>query len=176
VNPVAIVGNVANAQPPYLDQNLDIWAFNAGAMHRERISAVFQMHEPEGYECNGIEYLNWLSALTIPVYMRQQRPEFPASIAYPFDRAFSMTEHIQQGAGGLQPLKFFTSSVAYAIALAIIQERPRIDVYGVELMGKKEYRDQRECFAFWVGFAGGLGIPVNIYCAGSIFRQPLYGG
>lgn len=172
MKPVAIVGNVANDQPPYDDPNIEIWAFNSGARKKPRLDVAFQMHDPPGYLCNGPEYMDWLRHTTTPVYMRERRDEFPTSIAYPFDEVFAMTENIKLRG---KPLRYFTSSPSEAIALAVLQNRPRIELYGIELMDNKEYRDQRECFSFWVAFAGGKGVPVELHCAGSIFNKRMYG-
>ena len=144
-------------------------------MKKPRLTAAFQMHQPPGYLCNGEKYLTWLENLTIPVYMREQHPEYPTSIAYPFEAVYILTAHVMQGMRDLEKLKFFTSSVAWAIALAVLQGRPRIDLYGVELVEKTEYEKQRENYTFWVGFAAGCGIPLNIYGGNRMFQQPLYG-
>ena len=173
---LAIVGTgYAFWSSPKLElKNKDVWAFNAGATHYP-ITAAFQMHKPEGYISNGEKYLTWLSNLTVPVYMREVHPEFPTSIAYPFEEIFAMTKHVFQGTRKWEELIFFTSSVSMAIALAILQNRTKIDIYGVELVDKKEYIDQRECFSFWIGFAAGRNISLDIHCADSIFKKPIYG-
>lgn len=169
---VAVVGNLAAGDPPYDDPNIDIWAFNCGAMNKPRIDAAFQMHQQSEYESLGEEYLGWLASCTIPVFMREESAKFPTAQEYPFDRIFQLTRHIKLRE---KEIRFFTSSPALAIALAVLQGRPSISIYGIEMMDNKEYRNQRECFAFWVGFAGGRGIPVDLYCAGSIFSKPIYG-
>ena len=176
MKPVAIVGASPVAiRAPYEDTNIEIWEFNNRALTSPRIDTLFQMHDPSGYELFGKEYLDYLSALTVPVYMREIRPEFPTSVAYPFSEILSMTGHIKQGRDGLKDLVFLTSSPAEAIALAIYQNRPCIDVYGIEFVDFKEYIEQAECILFWLGFAGGRGIPLNIYCANHIFQHPIYG-
>ena len=176
MNPVAIaasdpLGNKA----PFDDLNFDIWAFNGWARNSTpRLSAAFQMHRPGGYLCHGQGYLDWLRNLEVPVYMRQKRAEFPTSIAYPFEEVFEMTKNVRQGFKGLEGLRWLTSSISMAIALAVLQERPRIDVYGVEMQETTEYKKQRECYTFWTGFAGGRGIELNIYCGNNIFRKEIY--
>jgi hypothetical protein len=180
MKPVAIVGNLAAGAPPYDNPDVEIWAFNAGAMHKGRLDVAFQMHEPpfifgdeKKYSLESLqEYTDWLTNLTIPVYMREARPEYPTSIAYPFEQVLSMTKNITIKG---KELRFLTSSPALALALAVLQNRPQIDLYGIEMMDNKEYRNQRECFAGWVMFAGGRGIAVNVNCAGSIFNKPIYG-
>jgi len=52
-----------------------------------------------------------------------------------------------------------------------LQNRPKISIYGIELRSGTEYWKQRECFAFWNGFAGGRGIELEIRCADDIFKK-----
>ena len=102
---------------------------------------------------------NWLrDNRKVPVFMREVHPEIPMSVRYPF-------EEVHQG--------LFTSSVCWAIALAIFEGWPKIRVFGVELTDK-EYQGQAAGFAYWKGYADGIGIELNIECE-SVFNVPLYG-
>ena len=67
-----------------------------------------------------------------------------------------------------------TSSVAYAIALAIHRGYERIELYGAEMETNTEYGHQRQGVAFWVGVAVGKGIEV-IHKSDTFWNQPLYG-
>ena len=175
--PLVIMGRAFSfLSSPHINlEGRDVWAFNLGAT-RYPVTAAFQMHQPPYVHPDEIENHNkWLKSLTIPVYMRERHEEFPTSVAYPFEDAFKLTSSIVQGTGKTSPIKYFTSSVAYAIALAILQERSEIYIYGIELEDRTEYACQRECYLFWVGFAGGRGISLSIYCGNKIFKKPLYG-
>lgn len=103
--------------------------------------------------------------------MRQVYPEFPASIRYPFEEAFTLLDGIKLKG---EPLEYFTSSPAYAIAFAILQGRKKIGLYGMELHGY-QYESQKDCIAFWLGFAAGRGIEIELDCMESIYKRPLYG-
>ena len=117
-------------------------------------------------------YYNWLEAnSSVPIYMRRIYEEVSMSCAYPFKDVFRMTGHIKHRE---KPLKYLTGTPMWALALAVLQGKDVIDVYGIE-MQDREYQEQAECFAFWVGFAGGRGIQLNIHCADAIFKRPLYG-
>lgn len=170
---LAIVGSDYKTRfdAPYDDKSYDIWAFNHPGTKFKRITALFQMHLRQDYETiDG--HLEWLrNNKTIPVYMREYRDDIPMCVVYPFDEVFALTEHMicQK-----EKLRFFTSTPAGAVALAVLQNRPSIDFYGHELRMKTEYYKQRESFAFWVGFAGGRGIDINLHCAERIFKKDLY--
>ena len=172
--PLVIIGRAdIPSYAPEIDlAGKDVWAFNTGAKDYP-VTAAFDMHIPFHILENKRHY-EWLKALTVPVYMRKRYDEFPTSIAYPFDDIYKMTGSLRQGMFELEEIKYFTSSISYALALAILQERPQLDIYGVELEDKTEYEHQRECYLFWVGFAASR-IPVNIHCGDRIFRKPLYG-
>ena len=169
---LAIVGNYTGIHTcPVFQEDREIWAFGGRGPSLPRLDVLFQMHLPYAWEENpGVEH--WLKTnMTVPVYMRQRYPQFPMSIAYPFERVF----HLLQGVRiHDNPLHYITSSVAYAIALAILQERPKIECYGIELVDW-EYSEQTACITFWQGFAAGRGIQLDIHCMKAIYARPLYG-
>ncbi len=170
---LAIVGRHYGTRlnAPFGDGSYDIWAFNDAGRKFERIDALFQMHPKHGYE--PVEgHLEWLrDNTTIPVYMREYRDDVPMCVVYPFEEVFAMTGHMLCME---ERMRFFTSTVPVSIALAVLQNRPSIDFYGIELAHKTEYFKQRDCFTFWVGFAGGRGIDINFHCASRIFKKDLY--
>jgi len=67
----------------------------------------------------------------------------------------------------LAPGGYFSSTVAYIIAYAILQKDPPIDrlrLYGLEAWSggdANEYNYQRPCIEFWLAFAMGRGIKVE---------------
>lgn len=162
-----------NVDRTAFDHDADIWAFNSFARLLPRVDGVFQMHLPERYR-NQPSW-EWLKQLTTAdVFMREQDPEVPRSVKYPFDEIFKMTEHVRQGANYLREIKFLTSSGPMAIALAIYQNRPKIHFYGFMLEEQTEYFEQRECIMFWMGLAAGRGISLDIHCLDNIFRKDIY--
>jgi hypothetical protein len=70
---------------------------------------------------------------------------------------------------------YFTSTVAYAIALAVHQGFDEINLYGVPLEHHTEYAHQRPCVEFWIGVAKGRGILVNIYGEHSTLLKDING-
>lgn len=151
-----------------MDFSGEVWAFNAAACTR-KVDAAFQMHQ--SVDWGGQYYRNWLRNTTVPVYMRETHSDIPSSVAYPFDDVFSMLSNVKHRD---EPLRYFTSTIAWAIALAVWQARSVVNVYGIELYNR-EYEEQKDCFTFWAGFSAGRGIELNLYCADNIFLKPLYG-
>lgn len=72
---------------------------------------------------------------------------------------------------------YFTSTIAYAIALAITKKPETINLFGINLsyLNKPEYFEQKPCVDFWVGMAMGRGIKVNIHGKLSEVRRAFKG-
>lgn len=156
----------------------DIWVFNE-ALSTEwatRADAVFQMHEEAIWRNpqnrNDPHHFEWLTTQTeTPVYMQATYSEVPLSEPYPLTEVVSdLLPNLTKNGN---PVKYFASSIDYAIALAIHKGYKRIEIYGVELETQTEYTYQRTGFGLWVGVAAGRGITVDLHV--SIFDFPLYG-
>jgi len=68
--------------------------------------------------------------------------------------------------------EYFTSSVAYMIALAILRGATKIKTVGIDLDYGGEYESQKPCVLFWLGIALGRGIEVE---SNLIYAHDLYG-
>ena len=171
IPPLAIVGNHSSVQKhKVFESDAAIWVMNGKGCTLPRYDLVFQMHQP--CDWGGGWANRWLrDNTTVPVYMRNQYPDVPMAVPYPFARVFGMLEKVKHHA---RRLRFHTGTPSYAVALAILQGYKKIEMLGVE-MNEREYTEQQASFAFWVGFAGGRGIELEINCASNIFDKPLYG-
>ena len=156
------------------DGSLRSWAW--------RVDTVFQMHQPFIYRSahnrSDPDHWKWLQKNEkIPVYMLDVDPDVPASIKYPLeDISYTLLHDFYQGRGtDIKHRQYFTSSIAYALALAIYKGYETILVYGIEMSSNTEYIYQRDCVAFWVGIALGRGIEVKFHGGDAIFDRPLYG-
>lgn len=150
----------------------DVWVFNeavSGGLEWAKCStAVFQMHEraiwsnPNNRNDKG--HYAWLKSQTeIPVYMQDKFEEVPGSERYPLEE---IVERFK--------IRYFTSSVSYALALAAyLGIYNRVEIYGVEMETNTEYQYQRDGVTLWIGVLLGLGIDVDARLG--IFDQPLYG-
>ena len=157
---VAIVGSHPRTRDAFdFDRtDCDIWVFNE-AMAQDwctRADAVFQLHEPVVFRSktnrNDPNHYEWLKRTDIPmIYMQEQYDDVPNSVRYPLEQVVALTPGYE----------YLTSSVAYAIALAILQGYERIELYGAEMETNTEYGHQRQGMAFWIGVALGRGIDVE---------------
>lgn len=180
---LAIVGShpATRELAPYDDPDYEIWLFNESAQKPEvyrRWDALIQIHSPEVYTSpdNWVnkEHWTWLqqdhgySTITgrrKQIFMQAADPRVPNSVEYPLDEVLKLT-----------PYRYLRSSPALALALALYLNRwASIDLYGSELTSNTEYGYQAPNYAFWIGFAHGLGVDLRLKCWQNEFFQPIYG-
>ena len=58
--------------------------------------------------------------------------------------------------------RFFTNSISYIIAFALYNDFEKISIYGVDMDSGSEYDFERPSVSYWLGFARGLSVEVNI--------------
>jgi hypothetical protein len=91
-----------------------------------------------------------------PVYMLEKEPDIPNSIAYPMDEIANLVGRTQYGTPYLE------SSISYMMALAILENVPRVGVWGCDLATGGEYAYQRPNMEYLIGLARGRGMKVYI--------------
>ena len=173
---VAIVGSHPKTRMEFdfTRTDCDIWVFNEALSNATetwcpRADAVFQMHvrtiwaNPNNRNDKG--HFTWLTTQTeTPVYMQEQYPDVPMAVRYPVEEVCESL-HFNK--------RYFTSSVAYALALASHLPYKRVELYGVEMETDTEYRYQRDGVTFWIGVCLGRGKELVANCG--MFEAPLYG-
>lgn len=175
MNKLAIVGSHPKTRElaPFDDVKFDIMVFNEAptAPWCKRWDICVQMHDEVIYtnpknRCDP-EHWAWLQKAHEGkrIYMQKQDERIPASVTYPLDLVLTF----------LKSERFFTSGIAYGMALAAFLGYEEIHLYGVEMASQTEYFQQRECTAYWMGFLTGRGIHFVRHCADSIFDRMLYG-
>jgi len=171
---LAIVGTHSDTREhaPYNDPSYDIWVFNEAGNSEwcKRWTAVFQMHEPEiykGHNTKDAKHWDWLQRKHgKPIYMQEIDPQVPDSVRYPIEDAEALSGEL-----------YFTSTLAYTVALAIMQKYERVEIYGIELNSNTEYSAQAECYRYWIGFLkGSIGHQnVILHSSRSLFQSIRYG-
>lgn len=153
---VAIVGSAESTRDlaPFDDRAWEIWGL-AWRNYR-RVDRLFDIHDrvlwptyaPPGY-------LTRLAECGVPVYLAASHPDVPDALVYP-------REAIHAALGGVAD--FWTSSIAYMLALAIHEAEPgdAISIYGVDMALSDEYAYQRPACEYLIGLARGRGVSVEI--------------
>lgn len=146
---IAIVGSAPSSKllAPYDDPTWEIWGLNFGYNYMKRWDKFFELHSPMILQANHMDRLKFLKT---PLYMQTQSPDFPTSIAYPLQQVKQHFGH------------YFTNTIAYMTALAILQEPEEIGLWGVDMAITEEYIAQRPSCEYFVGWALGAGIKVTI--------------
>ncbi len=184
---VALVGMAPTScsLAPYDEENirlggpLEIWGLNESHVWSwmKKWTRWFQLH-PKHYwirdtASRGAKgHYGWLKQdHGLPIYMQHHYEDVPNSIAYPLEEAIALTGKVKQG---FEAVKYYTSTLPYMIALAILEGFQRIEMYGFEMAAGDEFVPQKACAEFWMGFAAGKGLEVYIPEACSLLSGPLY--
>lgn len=149
---VAIIGfTPSREQAPYGDKDYEIWGLNAlfrvpGVPRADR---WFDLHPVDKIPEDRIK---WYAEQPIPIYLQQLHPAVPKGMVFP--RA-EILERFGENA-------YFTNSISWMIALAMMEGMTHIEVYGVDMSTPDEYRTQRPNVEYWLGLAMGAGIEVKV--------------
>jgi hypothetical protein len=150
---VAICGFASSTRHliPIDDNRVEIWGLNQLYRHIDRADRWFDIHRNwEEDNVEGTDHPKWLKECGIPIYMVKRDHEIPTSIRFPIERMIASASD------------YFTSTVAYMLALAISEGFSKIHLYGIDLVVGTEYEVQKSCVEFWLGMAHGKGIDLNI--------------
>lgn len=171
---IAIVGKAPSSRllAPYDDESWEIWTLSDLIPRGQatRCTAHFEFHPVEWFrerEAQGDDYLHWMRSIRgIPVYMAEPIAEIPEARPFP----------IQDVLKHFAPHRYFTNTVSYLIALAIMREPVEVGVWGVDMAQNKEYRNQRPSCEWLLGWAQGAGIRVTLPPECDLMKAPfLYG-
>jgi hypothetical protein len=172
VKKIAIIGcSDSKHLAPYADKSWEIWSMN-NSFHVERRDVWFEIHpikkvgnqfmrrkliKPGVFEWSDDfrgqpmnDYIKSLKSLDCPVYMQQHWEEIPKSVPYPLAEVTSRFG------------RYFTNSVSYMIAMAIMSGATDIGCFGVDMSTGSEYGPQRPSCEWFLGIAAGMGIRLTI--------------
>jgi hypothetical protein len=165
----------------------EIWGLNQLYRHLARADRWFDIHRNWNEEVvPGTDHRAWIRDSGIPVYMVERHPDLPTSVRYPLERLIEA-----HGAD------YFTSTIAFMLALAIDEIDQRVDaamaaepgrrwsradvkerygefmigIFGVDLIVGEEYFWQKSCAEFWIGAATARGIQVLIPPQSALCKQ-----
>lgn len=141
----------------------EVWGLNRIVEHRP-VRLIFSMHPLDYWLVdtpNGMEIVDKINELEIPVLTVEKEDRWKRSALYPLEKMLS---------------RYFTNSFAYMIAYALYKKYKKIDLYGCPLAMKEEYREQRPCIEFWLGMAVGKGVEVTLHGESMLFNSGLHAG
>ena len=160
---VAIIGTAPSSRmlAPFDDDSFEIWAcspyFNIETRtfcDLPRMTMFFELHkwdEPalvdKLREAQADGYKRWLKSLECEVITQEPLENCKQ---YPIDK-------IVEEFG-----RYFTNSIAYMIAYAILEGATEIHLYGVDMAADDEYGGQRPSCEYLLGVAAGKGIKIYV--------------
>jgi len=160
---IAIVGTAPSSMldAPYDDDDWEIWTLGAGVENCKRITKLFELHTQvvleEAHSWTGL--LPHMKAKGKDLILGHPNPEVPDATPFPKDELIK-----KYGS-------YFTSSIAWMIGYAILQEPAAIGLWGIDMMGPEEYQNQRPCCEYLLGIARGMNIPVIIANESPLLRS-----
>lgn len=175
---VAIVGTAPTSRmmAPFADPAWDIWACSAGNMNAlPRVNIWFEMHAiiemmaPKS-RAMAEPFYAWLKEKsdngTFNVVMLELNPYVPKALPYPRDEMIALFGR-----------NWFTSSVAYMMAVAIARGASEIALFGIDMAATQEhYEAQRAGCTRFIEIAEERGIKVHIPFESSLKNAvPMYG-
>lgn len=171
---VAMVGFSSNHRhlAPFDDSNIEIWGLNR--LHQQnwftRSDRMFQLHpitylqSQIGMSDGDRQHYEWLTEEhPFPIYMQKHYEEFPASVEYPIKR-------MKKRFGD-----FYTSTVAYMLAMAIDEGYTHYELYGFDMQADTEYKYQRDSTEYFIGLIEGMGYTVYLPPKCYLLGHNLYG-
>lgn len=194
---LAIVGFSEKSRDfaPYDDPEWEIWGCNHVYRFVPRVDVLFEIHRlgeleakygPEKWKA----YSEHLKTTDSVVYMMDEHPDFPKVKRLPIEALeaefgyFLEGVELDRGAGKVisrerYEIAQFKSTLSYMLAMALREKRfETIAVYGVDMHVDSEWHFQRMNFAFFLGWARGMGVEIIIPENSSLLREAgfrLYG-
>lgn len=180
---VAIVGmSESSCSLAPFKEDVELWGMNE--MHAftwmTRADRWFQIHscgsvqrEVQKRDITG--HYDWLKANEwyIPIYTQYMDKDIPNCVVYPLEDVSKFFKNFRRGK---DEIKYFTSTFAYYMGVALLEGFERIEIYGFEMSGAIEYVKQKACAEFWIGLAMGMDIEIYTPDNCELLSSDLYGG
>ena len=164
---VRIIGTARNAKelPPVAGE-AEVWTSNGTMSMKLRCPQAMALWT-RWFNLHSHKHMTWTypsayhyyqtEAKGRPIYLLKVQPDVPTSVAFPREQ---IQEFFRTANG---PNRYFTCSVCWLIAFAIMEGFERIEMWGFELRDTKPgsaYAYERPCVAYWIKQARDRGIDV----------------
>lgn len=169
---VAIVAKAGtSALAPWLDPGWEIWGMPW--VSYPRVDLLFDYHSQEWHDTLPADHdvKEWLVKMSvkyadIPTYCEATRVgAYRKGIEYPLQEVLKSV-----------PVGYFENTIAYQLALAIHERVDEIGLYGIHMMGRREFEAERPSVLYLIGVAQGKGIKVTVAEGSPLFMSFWYHG
>lgn len=165
---VALVGKAPASIPrtPFDDEDVEIWSLSDNYRNLPRWDRWFELHDVDYHREHHPDHWEFLlQDHGKPLYLLGPHAAIPHATVYPRDEVLQRF-----------PPGYFTNSISYMIALAIMEGFTEIGIYGVDMAQHDEYAHQRPSCEWMIGFAQGMGIKVVVPEESDLLKcRKLYG-
>jgi len=143
-----------------------IWSCSPGTMGIKRADKLFELHRFEPHQpWFQPTYIEYLQNFKGDVIMSAEVPSIKNCKLLPYEALVAKYGPY-----------FFTSSIAWMMAMAIEEGADKIALYGIEMAATTEYHDQRMGCQYFAMLARSMGIEVGVPPESDLLRPaPLYG-
>ena len=168
---IAVLGSAASSLPlaPITDETWEFWGMPW--VHTDepdlKVSRWFEMHDREVHaEMFTAKRLELLRGLEAPVLMTRVHPDIPQSRRYPLELVQRVFAGYRMG-----PFGCYTSSMAYMLALAILEMPDILGTWGIDMLTRGEYEIQKAQCEYLLGNAEGRGIRVIVPAESALWKS-----
>lgn len=166
---IALIGSAPSSVhiAPYDNPEWEVWACSPGSYGIARnVKRFFELHRYEpGQPWFSEGYCDFLQNFEGTLYVSQADPRLPNSTVIPWN---ALVEKYGP--------YFFTSSLAWMIAMAIEEGATTIGLWGVDMAATEEYGYQRAGCQYFAMLAKSMGIEFGVPPESDLLRPaPLYG-
>lgn len=97
------------------------------------------------------EVIQRINQMKVPLIAPYKYEEIPLSEAFPLKECVAKFG-----------MPYFSNTIAYMIAYALLKGAKEIELYGVNQAGSHEYSEERPSVEYWLGIAAGMGVKITI--------------
>jgi predicted RNA methylase len=169
---VAIIGGAKSTAQfaPFNDPEWETWGMAWHAPEGRAFDLLFDIHDPKfkadpPYTLHwnshkNLDYINYANGAGVPVICHPDA-QFKNGTPYPLEEVLA----------ALPRRDFLECTISYMVALAIVQGRKRIGLWGCHFTGKDEYQYQLPSLTWLLGYAEAKGIEIVIGPGGPLLAS-----
>lgn len=161
---IAVLGTCpSRVLAPVGDPSWDIFTIGPGGKNSNRWDALFEIHT-DGWPADFRVYLEELKAEKPPkrIFTLDPMPDWPANVLFPKEELYAKYGRM-----------WFSSSIAYALAIALEEKATDIGVWGIDLESGEEYRSQYHGARYFLDLARLAGVNIHMPKGCGLLRDPI---